>query len=39
VTRELNRGARLGIIERHGYTLLVKDVGRLALLVHDATGE
>src|SRR5262249_10545218 len=39
VTRELNRLARLGIIERQGQTLLVKDVERLTALVHDATGE
>ena len=39
VTRELNRIARLGIIERQGHTLLVKDVDRLALIVHHATGE
>lgn len=39
VTRELNRLARLGIIEREGGALLVMDVARLAQLVHDATGE
>ena len=39
VTRELNRLSRIGIIERRGGTLLVKDVGRLAEMVHDATGE
>jgi CRP/FNR family cyclic AMP-dependent transcriptional regulator len=39
VTRELNRLSRIGIIERRGGTLLVKDVERLAGMVHDATGE
>lgn len=39
VTRELNRLARLGIIERRGSVLLVKDVERLAAMVHEATGE
>jgi CRP-like cAMP-binding protein len=39
VTRELNRLSRIGIIERRGGTLLVKDVDRLAGMVHDATGE
>jgi CRP-like cAMP-binding protein len=39
VTRELNRISRLGIIERQGHALLVKDLNRLAAIVHDATGE
>jgi CRP-like cAMP-binding protein len=39
VTRELNRLSRIGIIERRGGTLLVKDIERLAGMVHDATGE
>jgi CRP/FNR family transcriptional regulator, cyclic AMP receptor protein len=39
VTRELNRLSRIGIIERRGGTLLVKDVDRLTGMVHDATGE
>ena len=39
VTREFNRLSRIGIIERRGGTLLVKDVDRLAEMVHDATGE
>lgn len=39
VTRELNRLSRIGIIERRGGTLLVRDVDRLAEMVHDATGE
>jgi CRP/FNR family transcriptional regulator, cyclic AMP receptor protein len=39
VTRELNRLSRLGIIERKGGAMLVKDVGRLAEMVHEVTGE
>jgi CRP-like cAMP-binding protein len=39
VTRELNRLSRIGIIERRGGTLLVKDVERLTQMVHDAIGE
>jgi Crp-like helix-turn-helix domain len=39
VTRELNRLSRIGIIERRGGTLLVKDTDRLSEMVHDATGE
>jgi CRP-like cAMP-binding protein len=39
VTRELNRLSRIGVIERRGGTLLVKDVERLAQMVRDATGE
>ena len=39
VTRELNRLARIGIIERRGGTLLVKNVEELAEMVHKATGE
>jgi CRP-like cAMP-binding protein len=39
VTRELNRLCRLGIAERRGSALLVKDVDRLAEMVHEATGE
>lgn len=39
VTRELNRLSRLGLIERRGGTLLVKDVDRLAAMVHEVTGE
>jgi CRP/FNR family transcriptional regulator, cyclic AMP receptor protein len=39
VTRELNRLSRLGIIERQGKALLVKDVDRLAEMVHEMTGE
>jgi CRP-like cAMP-binding protein len=39
VTRELNRLAKLGIIERKGGALLVKDMEHLAEMVHEATGE
>jgi CRP-like cAMP-binding protein len=39
VTRELNRLARLGVIERCSSALLVKDVERLESMVHQATGE
>jgi CRP/FNR family cyclic AMP-dependent transcriptional regulator len=39
VTRELNHLAKIGVIERHGVVLLVKDIPRLAQMVHNATGE
>ncbi len=39
VTRELNRLAKLGILERRGKVLIIKDVARLASMVHKATGE
>jgi CRP/FNR family transcriptional regulator, cyclic AMP receptor protein len=39
VTRELNRLARMGLIERTSGALIVEDVERLAELVHTATGE
>ena len=39
VTRELNRLLRMGIIERESGALVVKDVDRLAELVHAAVGE
>jgi CRP/FNR family cyclic AMP-dependent transcriptional regulator len=39
VTREFNRLLRIGIIERRADALLVRDVDRLAQMVHDATGE
>jgi CRP/FNR family transcriptional regulator, cyclic AMP receptor protein len=39
VTREFNRLTRIGIIERQGSALLVKDVDRLAAMVHEVTGE
>jgi CRP-like cAMP-binding protein len=35
VTRELNRLARLGLIERKGSALVVKDVRRLTAMVHE----
>ena len=39
VSRELARLARIGIIERRGHDLLIKDVERLAAIVHETTGE
>lgn len=39
VTRELNRLCKIGITERQGSALLVKDIERLAEMVHEATGE
>jgi len=39
VTRELNRLSKIGIIERRGTTLLIKDINRLTTMVHEATGE
>ena len=39
VSRELARLARMGIIERHGHALLIKDVERLTAIVHEVTGE
>ena len=39
VTRELNRLAKIGIIERRGGTLLIKDLDHLGQMVQDATGE
>jgi CRP-like cAMP-binding protein len=39
VTRELNRLWRIGITERQGSALIVKDVDRLADMVREATGE
>jgi CRP/FNR family transcriptional regulator, cyclic AMP receptor protein len=39
VTRELNRLSRIGVIERESGALVVKDVDRLAELVHAVTGE
>jgi len=39
VTRELTRLSRTGLIERQRNGLLVKDVERLAEMVHAATGE
>jgi CRP/FNR family cyclic AMP-dependent transcriptional regulator len=39
VTRELNRLSRIGIIERQSGTLIVRDLDRLAAMLHDMTGE
>ena len=39
VTRELSRLSKLGIVERRGRALVIKDVSRLTAMVHDATGE
>lgn len=39
VTRELNRLSRIGLLERQSGALVVKDVERLAEMVHEATGE
>jgi len=39
VSRELSRLSRLGLLERRGRGLLVKDVDRLATMVHHAPGE
>lgn len=39
VTRELARLSRIGVLERQRNTLLVKDLERLAEMVHAATGE
>src|SRR5262245_3192943 len=39
VTRELNRLSKIGIISRQGGALVVRDLDRLAALLHDMTGE
>lgn len=39
VTRELNRLARIGIIERKNGTLVVRDLDRLAAMLQEMTGE
>ena len=39
VTRELNRLAKLGIVDQRNRELWVKDVDRLAALVQDASGD
>jgi len=39
VTRELTRLANLGILKREGHALIINDVDRLELMIHDATGE
>lgn len=38
VTRELSRLTKLGIVERKGADLVIKDVARLAEMVQEATG-
>jgi CRP-like cAMP-binding protein len=39
VSRELNRLSRIGIIERQHGALIVRDLGRLAAMLHEMTGE
>lgn len=39
VTRELMRLSRIGLIEKKKGALVIKDVQRLAAMVHEATGE
>jgi CRP/FNR family transcriptional regulator, cyclic AMP receptor protein len=39
VTRELNRLVKLGLIKREGGALVIKDMQRLARMVHDAVGD
>jgi CRP/FNR family transcriptional regulator, cyclic AMP receptor protein len=39
VTREITRLTQVGMLERQGDALLVKDVPHLAEMIHDATGE
>jgi CRP/FNR family transcriptional regulator, cyclic AMP receptor protein len=39
VSRELSRLARLGLIERQGPALVIKDMKRLARMVHEAVDE
>jgi CRP/FNR family cyclic AMP-dependent transcriptional regulator len=39
VTRELNRLAKEGVIEKRGGTLVVRDINRLSEMVQNATGE
>ena len=39
VTREINRLARIGIIERQNGSLIVRDLDRLAAMLHEMTGE
>ena len=39
VTRELNRLSRIGIIERQNGSLIVRDLDRLAAMLHEMTGE
>jgi CRP/FNR family transcriptional regulator, cyclic AMP receptor protein len=39
VSRELSRLSRIGILESHGRVIVVKDLDRLAALVHEVIGE
>ena len=39
MTRELNRLSRIGIIERQTGALIVRDLERLAAMLHEMTGE
>jgi CRP-like cAMP-binding protein len=39
VTRELNRLSKIGVLERQGDVLVIKDVERLTAMVHEASGE
>jgi CRP-like cAMP-binding protein len=39
VTRELNRLARIGLVERQSGVLIIWDVERLAAMLHEMTGE
>jgi CRP-like cAMP-binding protein len=39
VTRELNRLSRIGIIERQDRGLIIRDLDRLAAMLHEVTGE
>lgn len=39
VTREFNRLSRIGLIERQSGVLIVKDLDRLAEMLHEMTGE
>ena len=39
VTREINRLTRIGIIERQNGSLVVRDLDRLAAMLHEMTGD
>jgi CRP-like cAMP-binding protein len=39
VSRELTRLSRIGIIERQNGTLIIRDLERLAAMLHEMTGE
>lgn len=39
VTREISRLVKMGVIERQGHNLLIRNVDRLLQIVQDATGE